>query len=119
SIFSTLSDTTHAVGYASVTGPQVEVKWTLKGDTDLDGAVDVGDLGRLATNYGTVTTGALWAQGDFTYDGNVDVGDLGALATNYGTTLVGGAGDAMASITPGTTGELSPTPIASPDENSI
>jgi autotransporter-associated beta strand protein len=97
-IFSALSDTTHAVGYATVAGPQVEVKWTLKGDADLSGTVDVGDLGKLATNYGTVTTGATWAQGDFTYDGSVDVGDLGALATNYGLTLAGGAGDAMGNV---------------------
>ncbi|HSV14630.1 MAG TPA: PEP-CTERM sorting domain-containing protein, partial [Tepidisphaeraceae bacterium] len=97
-IFSALSDTTHAVGYASVAGPQVEVMWTLKGDADLSGTVDVGDLGKLATSYGAVTTGATWFQGDFTYDGTVDVADLGALATNYGTTLVGGAGDAMGSV---------------------
>ncbi|HSV15288.1 MAG TPA: hypothetical protein VLI90_13595 [Tepidisphaeraceae bacterium] len=72
----------------------------LGGDTNLDGKVDVGDLGALATNYGT-TAGAFWSQGDSNYDGKVDVGDLGALATNYGTSLVSGsASDAqMASST--------------------
>jgi hypothetical protein len=30
----------------------VEARVTLKGDANLDGAIDVGDLGALATNYG-------------------------------------------------------------------
>jgi hypothetical protein len=55
----------------------------LAGDANLDGPVDVADLGVLATHYGQ-TTGAIWSQGDFNADGAVNVGDLGALATNYG-----------------------------------
>ena len=54
------------------------------GDANLDGYVDVSDLGILATNYGT-TSGAEWGDADFTGDGVVDVSDLGILATNYGT----------------------------------
>ena len=56
----------------------------ISGDANLDGAVDVGDLGILAANYGK-TSGATWSQGDFNGDGAVDVGDLGILAANYGT----------------------------------
>jgi hypothetical protein len=52
------------------------------GDANSDGAVDVGDLGILAANYGG--SGKTWAQGDFNSDGKVDVGDLGILAANYG-----------------------------------
>jgi hypothetical protein len=52
------------------------------GDANLDGIVDVGDLGILAANYGS--TLASWCKGDFTGDGCVDVGDLGVLAANYG-----------------------------------
>jgi hypothetical protein len=52
------------------------------GDANYDGAVDVGDLGILAANYGS--TGMTWEQGDFNGDGTVDVGDLGILAANYG-----------------------------------
>jgi hypothetical protein len=52
------------------------------GDANGDGAVDVGDLGILAANYGA--SGKKWAQGDFNGDGLVDVGDLGILAANYG-----------------------------------
>jgi hypothetical protein len=54
------------------------------GDANGDGAVDVGDLGILAANYGKIS-GATWAMGDFNGDGAVDVGDLGILAANYGT----------------------------------
>ncbi len=55
----------------------------LPGDANLDGSVDVTDLGILATNYG-IGSGAEWANGDFNGDGSVDVSDLGILATNYG-----------------------------------
>jgi hypothetical protein len=52
------------------------------GDANGDGAVDVGDLGILAANYGG--TNKTWTQGDFNGDGAVDVGDLGILAAHYG-----------------------------------
>jgi hypothetical protein len=52
------------------------------GDANLDGMVDVGDLGVLAANYGK--SGMFLTQGDFNSDGIIDVGDLGILAANYG-----------------------------------
>jgi hypothetical protein len=52
------------------------------GDTDLDGDVDLSDLGNLATAYG-VMTNATWDIGDFDSDGDVDLNDLGTLATNF------------------------------------
>ena len=55
----------------------------IPGDANLDGAVDVGDLGILAANYGGANK--TWAQGDFNGDKLVDVGDLGILAAHYGT----------------------------------
>lgn len=58
----------------------------IPGDADLDGSVDVVDLGILATNYGA-TSGKTWADGDFSGDGAVDVVDLGILATYYGQRL--------------------------------
>jgi hypothetical protein len=56
----------------------------LPGDANNDGVVNVGDLGILAGNYGTLT-GATWEMGDFNGDGAVNVGDLGILAGNYGS----------------------------------
>ena len=58
----------------------------LPGDFNGDGAVDVSDLGILATYYGTAS-GADLSMGDATGDGAVDVSDLGNLATNYGTSV--------------------------------
>jgi hypothetical protein len=55
----------------------------IPGDANGDGAVDVGDLGILAANYGT-TGGVIWSKGDFNGDDAVDVGDLGILAAHYG-----------------------------------
>jgi autotransporter-associated beta strand protein len=59
---------------------QVTVAFTYYGDTNLDGQVDVADLGTLATSWQTNQT---WAGGDFDYSGSVDVADLGLLATNW------------------------------------
>ncbi len=64
------------------------------GDFNFDGAVDVSDLGILATNYGTMS-GMTWETGDVNGDSAVDVSDLGILATNYGTST-----EAAASATP-------------------
>jgi hypothetical protein len=83
------------LGYANLSASSVEVRFTLGGDATLNRSVDVGDLGALATNYGT-TAGGVWAQGDFDYNGTVDVGDLGALATHYGQTLTGGLAEPAA-----------------------
>ncbi|MEA1950549.1 MAG: PEP-CTERM sorting domain-containing protein [Planctomycetota bacterium] len=64
------------------------------GDFNFDGAVDIYDLGILATNYDT-TSGMTWETGDADGDSAVDIIDLGILATNYGTST-----EAAASATP-------------------
>lgn len=51
------------------------------GDADLDAAVDIDDLGRMAIAW---QGAGGWANGDFSYDGAVGIGDLGLLATNWG-----------------------------------
>jgi hypothetical protein len=76
-------------GFA-VSAGDVLVKYTLLGDTDFDGTVNVVDLANLAGNFGR-TNGAMWVQGDFNYDGSVNVADLADLAGNFGATLAGGA----------------------------
>jgi hypothetical protein len=64
----------------SVDPTSILVKYTYYGDSDLDGDVDVVDLGNLASHWQTSST---WTGGDFDYTGSVDVGDLGLLATNW------------------------------------
>jgi len=46
--------------------------------------VDLSDLGRLLSNYGT-ESGASYEDGDLDGDGDVDLVDLAALLVNYGT----------------------------------
>jgi len=68
------------------------------GDANLDGHVDVVDLGILATNYDRtgLTAGANnWAVADYNGDGNVDVVDLGILATNYDWAAPGASNGAV------------------------
>ncbi|MBN2296293.1 MAG: hypothetical protein JXM70_27935, partial [Pirellulales bacterium] len=65
----------------------------LPGDLNLDGRVDVADLGILAMNYNPNNPPPIiirppWTMGDVTRDGIVDVSDLGTLAAYYGTTVL-------------------------------
>jgi hypothetical protein len=82
----TLRSRSFAPGYAASAIKSVTYTfypgYGLAGDANGDGAVDVGDLGILAANYGQ--SGKTWPQGDFNSDGMVDVGDLGILAAHYG-----------------------------------
>ncbi len=83
---SSTADATHGLGWAynSVAG-QVMLAYTLYGDVNLDGVVNLSDLGVLGDNYGH--TGMTWQQGDFNYDGVVNLSDLGYLGDNYGHAL--------------------------------
>ena len=74
----------HSIGYLD-NGTSVEVKYTLIGDTNLDGTVNYTDLLTLSQHYGQ--TGTSWAQGDFFYNQTTNFSDLLALAQNYGASL--------------------------------
>jgi hypothetical protein len=67
-------------GPIAVDSSSILIKYTYGGDANLDGQVDVTDLGALATNW---QLSSPWTGGDFNYDGFVDVTDLGILATNW------------------------------------
>jgi len=53
------------------------------GDANLDGLIDLADLGVLSSNWGCRGVG--WCEGDFSGNQVVDVGDLGVLAGNWGS----------------------------------
>lgn len=76
-----------AVGYVDAgdsegVAGEIQTAYTLVGDTNLDGTVNLTDLLGLLNSYGL--TGQDWAHGDFNYDGTVNLTDLLALLNNYG-----------------------------------
>jgi fibronectin-binding autotransporter adhesin len=65
----------------------VLARYTLPGDTNLDGKVSFADLVAVAQHYGASAGTSTWIQGDVTYDGNISFADLVAVAQNYGGAL--------------------------------
>jgi autotransporter-associated beta strand protein len=97
----------YGIGYAASSDPgnpaglssgQIEIKYTLLGDTNLDGKVNGTDFTILATNFNQ--SGKAWDQGDFNYDGKVNGSDFLLLAANFnqsaGQSAV--AGDDLAAV---------------------
>jgi hypothetical protein len=80
----------YSLGYADSADPgnpaglasgQIEIKFTLLGDTNLDGSVNGSDFAILAANFNKAVNG--WDQGDFNYDGAVNGADFANLAANF------------------------------------
>jgi hypothetical protein len=69
---------------------QIEIKFTLIGDANLDGAVNAEDFTAFSENIGQ--TGRHWDQGDFNFDGTVNAEDFTLMAENFGQTAGQGAG---------------------------
>ncbi len=80
----------YAVGYADgadgvvagLSAGQIEIKYTLLGDANLDGVVSGDDFSILAGNLGKAVAG--WDKGDFLYSGLVNGDDFAALVANLG-----------------------------------
>ena len=75
-------------GGQSVDDTAVLLGYTLYGDANLDGQVNLQDFNRLASNFGASGSG-VWSQGDFNYDGNVNLQDFNRLASNFGLSASG------------------------------
>jgi hypothetical protein len=84
--------------YVGLTSGQIEVKYTLLGDANLDGLVNGTDLAILAANFNQPVTG--WDQGDFNYGTVVNGSDLALLAANFNQTASAGdvAGGDLAAL---------------------
>jgi autotransporter-associated beta strand protein len=67
---------------AGLSSGQIELKYTLLGDANLDGTVNGSDFSILAANFGLGVTN--WDQGNFLYGSSVNGSDFSALATNFG-----------------------------------
>ena len=61
---------------------QIEIKYTLLGDANLDGTVNGSDFSILAANFGQGYTN--WDQGNFLFTPAVNGTDFAALAANFG-----------------------------------
>lgn len=68
----------------AVDGTTVLVRYTLLGDANLSGGVDVNDFSRLAANFNRPAT---WATGDFTHDDFTNITDFALLAGNFNQSL--------------------------------
>jgi fibronectin-binding autotransporter adhesin len=73
----------------------VLVKYTYRGDADLDGDADLVDLSRWAESFsGSLANPeiptTLWTQGDWDYDGDTDLVDLSLWSANFTGNLNGG-----------------------------
>jgi autotransporter-associated beta strand protein len=79
------TSSTGALGYMDAGGGNVEIRFTLSGDANLDGQVNSTDFSMLAANFNQL--GRFWAQGDFNYDGLVNALDFNAIAANFGDSL--------------------------------
>jgi hypothetical protein len=94
---SAIVDPHFALGYADgadgvvagLSSGQIEVKYTLYGDANLDGTVNGDDFTILAGTLGK--SASAWDRADFNYDGVVNADDFTVLLSNLGKTANGAA----------------------------
>jgi hypothetical protein len=93
----------YGLGYADSADPgnpaglasgQIEIRYTLLGDANLDGAVNGTDFAILATNFNKAVGG--WDRGDFNYDGSDNGSDFAFLAANFNKGVGPSTADAAA-----------------------
>jgi hypothetical protein len=81
----------YAVGYADSADPgnpanlpagEIEIKYTLLGDANLDGSVNGADFSIVASHFGKGVTA--WDEGNFNYSAAVNGSDFSAMAANFG-----------------------------------
>ena len=80
-----------------ITSGQIELKYTLYGDIDLNGIVNGVDFGILAANFNKGVTNG-WESGDFYYQGIVNGVDFGLLANNFNKGDSGASNSATAAL---------------------
>jgi len=108
---------------SGISSGQIEIKYTLLGDANLDGTVNGSDFSILAANFGLGVTN--WDQGNFLYSSSVNGSDFSALAANFGQgdngadTLVSPADLAALDAFAAANGLPMPTVGAVPEPSSI
>jgi prepilin-type processing-associated H-X9-DG protein len=67
---------------SGISSGQIELKYTLLGDANLDGTVNGADFSILAANFGQGYTN--WDQGNFLFTPTINGADFSAMAHNFG-----------------------------------
>ena len=87
-----------AAGYAngtfsgqSIDSTAILIRYTLAGDSNVNGTVDLTDFTYLAANFNK-SSGAIWLEGDYNYDDKVDLTDFTFLASNFNQSLSAAGG---------------------------
>lgn len=84
----------YSVGYADAADPrnpaslparEIEIRYTLLGDANLDGIVNGTDLSIVAAHFGQGVSP--WDEGDFNYSGVINGSNLSAVAANFGRSI--------------------------------
>jgi len=66
-----------SIGWLERADGSLLVGFAAPGDSNIDGLVDILDIGNVASNFnGPLAGSAVWEQGDFNYDGFVDMLDV-------------------------------------------
>lgn len=68
----------------SITPTSALFRYTLLGDANLNGTVNISDFSLLAANFNTAGP---WVEGDFNYDQFVNISDFALLASNFNRSL--------------------------------
>ena len=72
-----------SLGGFSIGSNTTVVRYTRRGDANLDSAVNIDDYGRIDSHVGT--PGAIrWVEGNFNYDGAINIDDYGIIDGNIG-----------------------------------
>jgi hypothetical protein len=66
----------------SIDNTTLVIRYTYRGDANLDGLVNALDFNALASNFGSAS-GRVWTQGDFNYDSITNTLDFNSLAANF------------------------------------
>ena len=117
----------YGIGYADAADPgnpallvagEIEAKYTLYGDANLDGKVNGTDFNLMAANFNQAVTNG-WDRGDFNYDGAVNGSDFVLMADNFNQFA---NQSALAAATPATTSTVAKqtaTAVSASDSNDV
>jgi hypothetical protein len=71
-----------SIGPFAIAPGDTLIRYTLDGDADLSGNVNLNDFNRVVANF--AQSSRVWVHGDSTYDGLVNLNDFNAMAGNFG-----------------------------------